>query len=155
MRQDGFTLVEILVVLVIVAVLTAVALPYYFHAVESARMTEIVTLWGRQKEMARGYDFSPEQASRLSKKLAQVKLNYFTARIVCREKENPTEICWEAEFAQKNEQAHTRYQLVTVQNFTQLACVALNKAGEDFCTTQALDENNSILLDGKKAFIIR
>ena len=39
--KHGFTLLELLVVVLIIGVLSAIALPYYFNAVENARLTEI------------------------------------------------------------------------------------------------------------------
>ena len=155
MHRNGFTLLEMLVVVVIVAVLVAMALPYYFNAVESARMTEVVMLWGRQKNWVTGQNLSPEQAQRITYRLQQAKLAYFSGQIVCREKENPNELCWEAEFTQLKENSHARYKLITTHNFTQLACLPLNRAGDDFCTTQALDENAPELIGGEKAYPIR
>ncbi len=42
--KEGFTLLEVLIVVLIIGVLTAVSLPQYMKAVERARMTEAVTL---------------------------------------------------------------------------------------------------------------
>ncbi|MBO4707611.1 MAG: prepilin-type N-terminal cleavage/methylation domain-containing protein [Elusimicrobiaceae bacterium] len=44
MNKKGFTLVELLVVIMIVGVLTAVALPQYFKAVEKSKCSEAVTI---------------------------------------------------------------------------------------------------------------
>ena len=41
-------MLELLVTVLIIGILAAIALPYYFNAVENARMTEAVMLWGRQ-----------------------------------------------------------------------------------------------------------
>ena len=40
--QNGFTLIELLIAVLIIGVLSGVAVPYYFNAAESARMTEAV-----------------------------------------------------------------------------------------------------------------
>lgn len=155
MTNRGFSLLEMLVVLVIIGVLTAVALPYYYNAVESARMTEVVTLWGRTKNWINGQYLSQEQADRITNRLSQAKLKYFEGKIRCIDKENPQEICWEAEFTQQNEKAHARYKLVTTHNFTRLACVPLNNAGEDFCISQAQSENAPEQVEGEKAYWVR
>jgi len=44
MNKSGFTLVEVLVVIVIVAVLTSVALPKYGRSIERARATEAMSM---------------------------------------------------------------------------------------------------------------
>ena len=154
MNKRGLSILELLVVLLITAVLTAVALPYYYNAVESARATEVVTLWGRTKNWVIGHEMSPTQAVRLNQRMNKTPLRYFNGQIICREKEDPKEICWEAEFTQRNEQAHARYKLITLQNFTRLACVPLNTAGENFCLSRTQDENTPKIIDGEKAYLI-
>lgn len=148
--MKGFTLLETLVAVVIVVVLVAVALPYYYNAVENARITEVVILWGQQKNFATGYELSPAQAEKFTQRLQKANLKYFTGRIFCRE--NAGGICWEAEFTQTKE-PHARYKLVTTDNFKKLACVPLNGAGESFCESQAVDE--PLELNGEKTYIIR
>lgn len=156
MSYKGFTLFEFLVVIIILAILTGFALPYYLNAVESARMTEVVLLWGQQKNWISGQILSPAQAQRVNERLrTQSKLKYFTGTLVCREKDNPDEICWEAEFSQIKEKAHARYKLVTTHNFTRLACIPINGAGEDFCLGQALDENSPEPIGAEKAYWIK
>ncbi len=150
----GFTLIEMLVVLVIIVVLVAVALPYYRNAVESSRMTEIVILWGRQKNWASGHMLSPEQAHHATENLQHARLKYFTGEVVCRTKADPKEICWEVLFTQKDENSSVRYNLVTDKNFINLLCIGLNRAGEDFCESQSRDDSPQ-LIDGKKAYWIR
>lgn len=150
----GFTLIELLVVLIIVVVLVAVALPYYRNAVESARTTEVVMLWGRQKNWATGYNMSAEQAQKSTERLQKSKLKHFTGEVFCREKSDPNELCWEVRFTQINEDNSVRYELFTDKNFTRLMCAGLNSAGEDFCESQANDETPQTI-DGKKSYWIR
>ena len=155
MRVRGFTLLETLVVIVIIAVLVAVALPYYFNAVEYARITEVVMLWGRQKNWVSGYDLSQAQVERINSRLAQAKLKNFTGQVVCVDKGDTGELCWEVQFTQTQENRHAQYKLVTLHNFTRLGCVPLNRAGDDFCTTQALDENAPEQVGSEKVYVIR
>lgn len=150
--KKGFTLIEMLVVIIIIAVLVAVALPYYRNAVESARMAELVVLWGQQKNFATGYNFTQEQAEKFSQKLQEGKLKHFTGRLFCRE--NVPDICWEAEFTKINGHEPVQYKLQTVDNFRRLACLPLNHAGQLYCQSQA-NEETPIELDGEQAYLIR
>lgn len=152
--MKGFTLLEFMVVVIIVAVLTALALPYYYNAVESARMTELVVLWGRQKNFASGYNMSQEQADKLTERLQKANLKYFTGRVFCRENNPFSPICWEAEFTQKEENRHAQYKLVTTHNFARLACIGLNKAGKTYCESQALKET-PFEVDGQSAYPVK
>lgn len=152
--KKGFTLIEMLVVVLIVGILASVALPYYFNAVESARMTEVVMLWGRQKNFATGKFMTQEQADRLTSRLQNSKLKHYTGQAVCRPNSNADIPCWEAVFTQTDANPHAAYKLTTTDNFMRLACVPLNGAGENFCQTQA-DAETPITLDGEEAYLIR
>ena len=119
-----------------------VALPYYFNAIESSRLTEAVVLWGRQKDIANGAFFTPAQAGNLSSRINnQNPLKYFTVQIICQQKQSSDEPCWEAEFTQRNLNARVRYKLTTTHNFKHLACVGLNSAGENFCLSQSQQDD--------------
>lgn len=150
--MKGFTLIEMLVVVVIIAVLVAVALPYYRNAVESARMTELVVLWGQQKNFATGHNFTQEQADKFSQKLQERKLKHFTGRLFCRE--NATDVCWEAEFTKTNEREPLQYKIQTTDNFRHLACIPLNHAGQLYCESQANNET-PLELNNEQAYLIR
>ncbi|WP_428073662.1 type IV pilin protein [Candidatus Avelusimicrobium luingense] len=151
--RHGFTLIETLVTVLIIIVLVAVALPYYRNAVESSRMTEVVMLWGRQKNWATGYNMSADQAQKSTDRLNKAGLNHFTGKVVCREKADPNELCWEAEFT-RLENSSVHYKLLTAKNFTRMMCMGLNGAGEDFCESQS-QQDTPETIDGKKAYWIR
>lgn len=152
--QKGFTLLEMLVVVLIVGILASIAVPYYFNAVESARMTEVVMLWGRQKNFAIGQFMSQEQANRMTDRLQKSKLKHYTGEVVCRPTGDANKPCWEAVFTQTDANPHAAYKLSTTNNFARLACIPLNSAGENFCQTQS-EEDTPISLDGEEAYLIR
>lgn len=151
--MKGFTLLEFMVVVIIVTVLISLALPYYYNAVESARMTEVVVLWGRQKNLASGFDMNQEQANKLTERIKKANLKYYDGRVFCRENNPTSHICWEAEFTPKNPDQRAQYKLVTTHNFMRLACVGLNGAGQDYCDSQAISEPFD--LDGKSAYQVK
>ena len=150
--MKGFTLLEMLVIVLIIAVLIAVALPYYRNAVENARLTELVVLWGHQKNFATGTNFSQNQADAWTNKLQHSKLKHFTGRIFCRE--DSTGICWEAEFTKRNSDEPLQYKIQTTQNFRHLTCIPLNHAGKNFCQSQA-NEEDPFDLNGEEAYLIK
>lgn len=154
--RAGYSLLELLVVIVIIGVLVLMALPYYQNAVQSARSTEAVIWWNRTKKMAAGRDFSQSKAERMEKDTNENgHLKYFTLKLVCRPKEND-ELCWEAEFHLKTPNQSVQYYLATQMNFLQLVCVPQNDAGNAFCQTQAAqDEGPDTEINGTPAYLIR
>ncbi len=149
--KHGFTLLETLVVVLIIGILASIALPYYQHAVESSRMTEVVVAWGRYKNFAGGHDFSPKQVEQITQKLAKANLKHFSAELICPPKET-NELCWEAQFTRQN--SSLEYKLITTRNFANLACVGLNSAGENFCESQSKQETPEII-NGEQVYPIR
>ena len=153
LMQNGFTLIELLIAVFIIGVLSAVAVPYYFNAAESARMTEAVVLWGRTKNFYKGRAMDEAHARRIELRAQKDNpLKYFTLHIMCRPETGKT-YCWEAEFEQK-ETRHALYKLTTTDNFLHLACIGLNSAGEDFCQSRAAQET-PVLVGGQSAFLIK
>lgn len=153
--NKGFTLLEMAVTLLIVGILAAVALPYYLHSVENAKMTEVVLLWGRQKNFASGKHLTPEQAQRYTEQLQKANLKYFTGRVICNGTPQDNPPCWEAEFTLKNENASVHYKLQTMNNFMQLGCMGLNANGTEFCQNQAENKTPTVLPDGDEIYLIR
>ncbi len=145
--MKGYTLLEMLVVVLIIGVLAAVALPYYFNAVENTRLTEIRLLWGRGKDFLAGKNFSSSDLEKINEQLQKAKLNDFTAEIVCREGNSP---CWEVVFTRKGGGA--QYQITSVNNFRQLACVPTNARGTSFCKSRSRDEKTTV--GDKDAYLI-
>lgn len=152
--MKGFTLLEMIVSVLIILLLISVAVPYYFNAAESARITEIVVLWGQQKNFVTGRNLTPQEADKATERLQNSKLKYFTGRVYCRAKDNADEYCWEAEFTQKDTNSHARYILLTTDNFKHLNCQPINSAGKSFCQSQAHEEN-PFSLDGKDTYWVR
>ena len=154
--RKAFTIIEMLVVVLIIAVLTALAVPYYQNAVQSARSTEAIIWWGKTKQWAAGKNMTRERADKMEQEVNEKNpLKYFTLKLVCRIKDGP-EMCWEAEFHLKTPDQQVQYYLATQMNFLQLVCVPQNDAGESFCQTQAgQDEGPDTTINGKPAYVIR
>lgn len=151
--MKGFSLIETLVVVLIISILISVALPSYFRAVEKARMTEAVMLWGKYRGFMTDAALLPKQVDDLNNRLSNAPLKYFTAQLICRPKADENEKCWEALIEQKNPGRSVHYRLTTTDNFRRLACSGINGAGESFCRSQA--EGDPFTLDGYETVVIK
>ncbi len=141
--RAGFTLIEVIIVLLIGMLLSAVAIPYYQSALEAAHLTEANLIWGELKRQATGHNLSLRR-NRLTQEINTARLKHFTIQILCRTPQSEEEpspstpsSCWEAEFYLQHPNQSIRYYLATQNNFTQLVCIGLNDAGRSFCQSQA------------------
>lgn len=152
--KNGFTLLELLVVIVIITVLVGVAVPSYFNAAENARMVELKILWGHQKHWATGKQLSKNDIAKTNESLQKHGLKYFSGEIVCRTNVPEGQPCYEAVFTRKAGAA-AQYQITTVDNFRDLACVPVdgNILGTRFCKSR-MRPNGEITIDGKTAYLI-
>ena len=150
--KKGFTLLELLVVIVIITVLVAVAVPSYFNAAENARMVELKILWGHQKHWATGKQLSAEDITKTNEHLQKYGLKFFTGEIVCRTTVPEGQPCYEVAFTRKAG-ASAQYQITSVNNFRDLACVPSNILGTKFCKSR-MRPNGEITVDGQTAYLI-
>ena len=149
--KNGFTLLELLVVIVIITVLVAVAVPSYFNAAENARMVELKILWGHQKHWATGKQLSADEIAQTNERLQKYGLKYFTGEIVCRTQVPEGQPCYEVAFTRKSGVAE--YQITTVNNFRDLACVPSNVLGTSFCKSRMRPDGETTV-DGQTAYLI-
>ena len=150
--KNGYTLLELLVVVLIIGILSAIALPQYFNVVESARMVELKVFWGSQKNFAAGKRFTDEELATHNARLQNAGLKNFTGQIVCRTGAAEGALCYEVEFT-RNANAAAQYKIVTVNNFRELACVPSNPLGTRVCKSR-MKSGGETTLDGKTAYLM-
>lgn len=154
--RGGYSILEFVVVIIIISVLTAIALPYYQNAAQSTRNVEAVIWWGRLRNTLSEKSFTQAQADRMSTNMNEKNgLKYFTFHMVCRPNADQKP-CWEAEFRLKTPGQSVQYYLTTRQNFKQLVCVPQNDAGDSFCQSQSgQDDGPDTQIDEQPAYIVR
>lgn len=150
--KAGYSLLEMLVVVVIIAVLTAIAVPQYFNVVENARNVELKIFWGSQKNFATGKNFTAEELATHNARLQRTKLKNFTGQIICREGAPEGTPCYEVEFT-RNAGAAAQYKITSVDNFRQLACVPTNLLGTRFCKSR-MQKDGEIKIGDDTAYLI-
>ena len=157
MTSKGFTLIEMAVGVLIIGILTAIAVPYYQNAVESARNTEVSVWWGQLHRGNAGKYMTQARAERYEREINEKgKLKYFTISFFCREKENTEESCWELELHPKDTNQHIQYFWATQKNMQELVCVPVNSAGENFCQSQAVHEDApDAEIEGQSGYVVR
>lgn len=153
--KKGFSLIELMVCVIIITVLTGLAMPYYFNAVQTTRNTEAVIWWNQVKRMASRQNMTAERAARYERRVNEEgKLKYFTLKLFCRIKPG-NEPCWEGELHVKNPSQHIQYFLATQNNFMTLTCVPTNDAGESFCQGwTGRDEGPDTEIEGRPAYTV-
>lgn len=149
--KNGFTLLELLVVIIIITVLVAVAVPSYFNAAENARLVELKILWGHQKHWATGKQLSADEIASTNERLQKYGLKFFTGAIVCRTQVPEGQPCYEVAFTRKSGPA--QYQITTVNNFRDLACVPGNVLGTSFCKSR-MRQGGQTTVDDQTAYLI-
>ena len=151
--KNGYTLLELLIVVLIVGILCAIAVPQYFNVAESARMVELKVLWGSQRRWATGKEFTQTQLEQANETLQKYGLKYFTGQIICRTTSNAGAPCFEIVFT-RNPDAQAQYQITTINNFQKLACVPTNLLGTQFCKSRSAD-GIPLLIDDHEAYLMR
>ncbi len=153
--KKGFSLIELIVCVIILTVLTALAVPYYFNAVQTARNTEGVIWWNQLKRKAHGQNMTAERAASYERKVNEEgNLKYFTLKLFCRIKPG-NELCWEGELHVKNPSQRIQYFLATQDNFMTLTCVPLNEAGKSFCQGWTGQESGpDTEIEGRPAYTV-